>query len=96
MQCEGACTAHWSLILPDSGTPEGAVVQELPGGLPWNTLGLWTSGLIAGGFLCSSLCTSRILSERVRFLLALLSPSGDAHVCSFSATQVGGLCARRE
>lgn len=31
------------LSCPDSGTPEGASVQELSGGLPWNTQGLWTS-----------------------------------------------------
>lgn len=43
-------------------------------------------GLICGGFLCSSLCTFRNLSEWVRFLLASLSPSSDARGCSFSAT----------
>lgn len=43
LQCEGACAAQSSLILPDPGTPEGAGVQELSQGLPWNTLGLWAS-----------------------------------------------------
>lgn len=43
---KGACAIQWCLM-QDSGTPEAADVQELPGGLHWNTLGLWTSVQVA-------------------------------------------------
>lgn len=53
--------AQWSLILPDPGTPEGASVQELPGGFPCSTPGFWTSIQVASFGVAFSALPSALL-----------------------------------